>query len=408
MLPFQGKRILLGVSGGIAAYKVCYLVRELVKTGAEVRVIMTEAATKFVTPLTFSALSGKEVLTDMWDPNQSTDSSIGTRHIELANWADLYLVAPASANTIAKLTHGMADNLLTIVALACTRPIVLAPTMDADMFLNDTTQRNLAILRARGFFVIPPEHGEHASGIEGPGRLPDVVAILQYLEQVLTKSYRDLEGKKILITAGPTYEPLDPVRFLGNRSSGKMGFAIAAAASLRGALVTLISGPVSLETPRNVHRINVESAHEMHQHVMAHAKEVDAVVMAAAIADFTPAQRSDKKIKKSQSTPALEIKLTPTVDILGSLGATKNEKILVGFALETEEELTNAQAKLKSKNLDLIVLNSLNDEGAGFAADTNVVTLIDKYGTIEKLPKMSKFDVANIILDKVRRLFTTG
>ncbi len=406
MSPIQGKRILVGVTGGIAAYKVCYFVRECVKAGAEVRVIMTDAATKFVAPLTFSALSGNEVLTDLWEMNQGTNSRIGTRHIDLANWADVYLLAPASANTIAKLTCGLADNLVTIIALACTQPIVLAPTMDADMFVNPTTQRNLSLLRERGFFVIPPEEGEHASGLEGPGRLPEVVSILKFIERVLNRSYRDLEGKNILVTAGPTHESIDPVRFIGNRSSGKMGFAVAHAAALRGANVTLVSGPVTLETPRNVNRIDVESAQQMFEEVKAHAKNADAVVMAAAVADFAPVQSSSTKIKKTESSAVPDVKLTKTVDILASLGKEKNGTVLVGFALETDDALVNAKKKLKSKNLDLIVLNSLQDEGAGFGTDTNVVTIISRSGTAEQLPRMSKFDVANAILDKVKSLLS--
>lgn len=406
MSSLAGKRILVGVTGGIAAYKVCYLVRECIKAGADVRVIMTPAATRFVTPLTFSTLTGSEVLSDLWETNQSTSSPIGTRHIDLANWCDLYLIAPASANTIAKLTYGMADTLVTIVALACTRPIVLAPTMDADMFLNETTQHNLGVLRERGFFVIPPEEGEHASGLEGPGRLPEVGVILGYLEKVISASYRDLEGKNILVTAGPTYEAIDPVRFIGNRSSGKMGFAIATAAALRGARVTLVSGPVALQTPRNVERINVESARQMYEQVTARAGTADAVIMAAAVADFTPAQRADKKIKKTESVPLIQ--LTPTVDILASLRQRNKSAVLVGFALETDNEIANARAKLTSKGLDFIVLNSLKDEGAGFGTDTNVVTLIGKDGTIEKLPKMSKFDVANVLLDRVRKLLASA
>lgn len=406
MSSLAGKRILVGVTGGIAAYKVCYLVRECIKAGADVRVIMTPAATRFVTPLTFSTLTGSEVLSDLWETNQSTSSPIGTRHIDLANWCDLYLIAPASANTIAKLTYGMADTLVTIVALACTRPIVLAPTMDADMFLNETTQHNLGVLRERGFFVIPPEEGEHASGLEGPGRLPEVGVILGYLEKVISASYRDLEGKNILVTAGPTYEAIDPVRFIGNRSSGKMGFAIATAAALRGARVTLVSGPVALQTPRNVERINVESARQMYEQVTARAGTADAVIMASAVADFTPAQRADKKIKKTESVPLIQ--LTPTVDILASLRQRNKSAVLVGFALETDNEIANARAKLTSKGLDFIVLNSLKDEGAGFGTDTNVVTLIGKDGTIEKLPKMSKFDVANVLLDRVRKLLASA
>lgn len=400
----RGKHILVGITGGIAAYKVCYLVRELIKGGADVKVVMTEAATKFVTPLTFSALSGRDVVSDLWTINQSTDSEIGTRHIDLANWCDLFVIAPASANTIAKITAGQSDNLLTVLALATTRPIVLAPTMDADMFINPVTQQNLATLKERGCFVIPPGEGEHASGLKGPGRFPDIDPIVHFIEDVLGKVTQDLEGKKILVTAGPTYEAIDPVRFVGNRSSGKMGFAIANAAALRGATVTLIAGPVHLETPRNVKRVNVESAKQMYEAVMEHSKKAEAVIMAAAVADYAPVSPAKQKIKKQSKQDTLELSLAATQDILSSLGEKKKSTTLVGFALETENGLSNAKEKLKKKNLDLIVMNSLADEGAGFGSDTNVVTIIDKKGKSEKLPKLPKFDVANEILDRVKKI----
>ncbi len=398
----RGKRILLGVTGGIAAYKSAYLVRELRRSGTDVRVVMTEAATKFVTPVTFSALSGHEVEVDLWSMNQTTDSNIGTRHIHLANWPDLLLIAPASANTIAKLTYGLADNLLTTIVLACRRPIVLAPTMDADMYLNPATLENLTRLRERGFFVVPPEEGEHASGLEGPGRLPGVESIVRIVQTVLSQSHLDLKNKRILVTAGPTVEPIDPVRFVSNRSSGKMGFAVANAAALRGASVTLIAGPVALETPRNVQRIDVGSAEEMHKAVMRHAKKADAVIMAAAVADFTPARRSAEKMKKDADAKDMELRLKPTADILQSLGRRKNGVVLVGFALETQNAVRNAKAKLERKNLDLIALNTVDDENDPFGADTNRVTLIDRNGRTQKLQPMPKFDVANAILDRVK------
>ncbi|HLF20607.1 MAG TPA: bifunctional phosphopantothenoylcysteine decarboxylase/phosphopantothenate--cysteine ligase CoaBC [Bacteroidota bacterium] len=400
----KGKHIALGVTGGIAAYKCCYLVREFKRAGADVKVIMTQSATKFVTPLTFSALSGHDVYADLWMSNQDTKSDIGTRHIDLALWADLLLIAPASANSIAKLTHGLADNFLTVVALACTKPIVLAPTMDADMFLSEITQKNISLLRERGYFVIPPQEGEHASGLKGPGRLPDIEHIIMFIEDVLRKTHQDLQKKRILVTAGPTHEAIDPVRFIGNRSSGKMGFAIASAAALRGAHVTLISGPVALETPRNVERVNVESAGQMHEAVAARAKKADVVIMAAAVADFTPAKPVKHKIKKNGATSVPELKLTRTVDILESVGKTKNGHVVIGFALETENELKNAKEKLQKKNLDLIILNSLKESGDVFGSDTNIVTFIDKKGKIQKLPRMLKFDVANEILDRVKKL----
>ncbi|MBM4168658.1 MAG: bifunctional phosphopantothenoylcysteine decarboxylase/phosphopantothenate--cysteine ligase CoaBC [Ignavibacteria bacterium] len=403
----KGKHILVGVTGGIAAYKVCYLVRELKKAGADVRVVMTEAGARFVTPLTFSALSEHETLVDLWADDQATGSSIRTRHIELALWADLMVIAPASANTIAKLTGGLSDNLLTIIALACRAPIVLVPTMDADMYLNPITQKNLVALQERGYYVIAPEEGELASGLVGPGRLPEVETVLQYIGKVLDGSDRDLVSRKILVTAGPTYEAIDPVRFIGNRSSGKMGFAIACAAAMRGAEVTLISGPVHLETPRHVRRINVESAHEMYENVMTEAKETEAIIMAAAVADYTPAKTSPKKIKKTVSGEIPQVELRTTVDILHTLGKKKDGKKLIGFALETDDEFQHALDKLKAKNLDLIILNSLQDEGAGFGVETNVVTIIDAAGHAEKLPKLSKFDVAHRILDRVKHLFSS-
>jgi phosphopantothenoylcysteine decarboxylase/phosphopantothenate--cysteine ligase len=394
----------VGVTGGIAAYKVCYLVRELKKAGADVKVVMTEAATRFVAPLTFSALSGHEVASDLWTRNQSTSSTVGTQHIDLATWADVFVIAPASANTIAKLTYGLSDNLLTIIALASTGPIVLAPTMDADMYINPVTQQNVARLKERGCFVVPPEEGEHASGLKGPGRLPAVELILEEIDRVLEKSHQDLKGKKILVTAGPTHEAIDPVRFIGNRSSGKMGFALANAAALRGATVTLITGPVHLETPRSVTRIDVESADNMQREVLKRARKADAVIMAAAVADYSPQAPARNKIKKESEAKSLTLALKETPDILASLGQKKNKgQLLVGFALETEDALRGAREKLKRKNLDFIVLNSLADKGAGFGTDTNVVTIIDKKGKAEKFPLMSKFDVANEILSRLKK-----
>jgi len=400
----RGRKILLGVTGGIAAYKACYLVRELVRAGASVKVIMTDSATRFVTPLTFSTLSNNPVATDLWASNQATGSDIGTRHIDLANWADLMAVAPASAQTLAKIASGISDNLLTIAALACTRPIVLAPTMDADMYLNDITQENISRLKERGFFVVPPGKGEHASGLEGPGRLPEVEVIVQAIEGVLRNTHRDLKGKRIVVTAGPTYEAIDPVRFIGNRSSGKMGFAIANAAALRGASVTLVTGPVSLETPKNVRRIDVESANEMYRAVIPRAKKADAVVMAAAVADYKPEKTARRKIKKEKGGRTPELRLITTPDILETLGKAKNGRILVGFALETDNELSNAREKLRRKNLDVVVLNSLKENRKVFGSDMNHVTVIDRSGKAEALNTMPKFDVANAILDRMKEM----
>ena len=403
-MEMKDKTVVLGVTGSIAAYKAAELASQLTQGGARVEVIMTEAATKFVAPLTFSALSGHEVASDLWARDQSTGSEVGTQHIDLATWADVLLIAPASANTIGKLTYGLSDNLLTIVALASKAPIILAPTMDADMYINPVTQRNIMRLQERGCFIIPAEEGEHASGLMGPGRLQEIRSIIQFVERVLDKTVRDLSGKNILITAGPTYEAIDPVRFIGNRSSGKMGFALASAAAFRGAAVTLITGPVHLETPRNVTRVDIESAEQMHKAVLARAKKVDAVIMAAAVADYAPSVPAHSKIKKEDDEGGLTLRLRKTPDVLLSLGRKKNAAVLVGFALETDDELRNAREKLKKKNLDLVILNSLADKGAGFGSDTNVVTIIDRRGKAEKLPLMSKFDVANRVLDRVKAL----
>lgn len=403
-MSLKGKHILVGVTGGIAAYKAAYLVRALMKTGAEVKVTMTDAAEKFVTPLTFSALSKNPVYNDLWTTNQSSASDISTQHIDLANWTDAMVIAPASANTIAKLTCGLSDNLLTVIALATTRPILLAPTMDTEMYLNAVTQKNLATLKERGYIVIPPTEGELASGLHGPGRLPEVETIVDTLDSVLSKTNRDFKKKRILITAGPTFEAIDPVRFIGNRSSGKMGFALANAAAQRGAEVTLIAGPVALETPRGVTRINVESAKEMFDAVSKEAKHADVVIMSAAVADFAPAKPLLQKMKKKFSTDEVELKLSATTDILASLGKIKDKKFLVGFALETNDEVANAKEKLKKKNLDLVVLNAFNKQNPVFGSDMNAVTLIDRNGKTEVCTPAPKFDIAQQILDKIHSL----
>jgi phosphopantothenoylcysteine decarboxylase/phosphopantothenate--cysteine ligase len=398
----KGKNIILGITGGIAAYKTPWLVRELKKAGAEVKVVMTESAREFVTPLTLSTVSGHEVVVGMF-PNQGTPTvQAGTWHIYMAQWADAMLVAPATANTIAKIAHGFADSAVTSLVLALRSPLILAPAMDLDMWEHPLTQNNIAILKEMGCFVLPPDTGELASGLVGAGRLPEIDAIVKFVDGVVGKTYRDLKGKKILVTAGPTYEPLDPVRFVGNRSSGKMGFAIATAAALRGADVTLVSGPVHLTTPRNVKRVDVETAEQMADAVARHARHASVVVMSAAVADFTPTKTAAQKIKKNGGE--LTLALSPTVDILASLGKHKNGKVLVGFALETTDGVKNAKEKLQKKNLDFIVLNNPTDEGAAFGGDTNVVTLIDRKGKTEKLPKMSKFDVATEILNRVSAL----
>jgi len=402
----RGKHIVLGVTGGIAAYKSAHIIRELVKTDVEVQVVMTRAATEFITPLTLSVLSRREVIIEMFPPAPDQPTTQWTKHIELALWADAMLIAPASANTIAKIAHGLADNFLTTLTLALRCPLVIAPTMDVDMYQNDVTQQNVALLRERGCVIIEPESGELASGLSGPGRLPDVDLIVQRLRGVLDHADRDLQGRKVLVTAGPTHEPIDPVRYIGNRSSGKMGFALATAAAQRGADVTLISGPVQLATPRNVLRIDVATAAEMEQAVMREFPAVDLLVMAAAVADFAPVNPSAHKVKRENIVGdrwSVELRRNP--DILKNAGERKTRQILVGFALETEEGIANARKKLAAKHLDAIVLNNPLDEGAGFGADTNVVTVITAGGKVEELPKMSKFDVAHNILTRIVPLF---
>ncbi len=396
----QGRHIVLGVSGGIAAYKCAQLTRDLVRAGAEVQVVMTPSAAEFVTPLTLATLSRRSVLTEMF-PGQSDH---WTKHIELGLWADVMMVAPATANTIAKLAHGHADNFLTTLALAMRAPLVLAPSMDMDMFLHPATQENLALLRRRGAHIIEPEEGELASGLRGPGRLPEPAALLAALDRLLSGG--DLSGIHVLITAGPTHEPIDPVRFLANASSGKMGFALAAVAAGRGAQVTLVAGPVQLETPRGVRRIDVVTGAEMHEAVAREFPSARVLVAAAAVADFTPAVRSSAKIKRDEMDgDAMTLSLVRNPDILAGAGSQKRgDQVLVGFALETEAGEANARKKLATKHLDLIVLNSIADEGAGFGVDTNVVTLFGADGSAERLPKLPKMDVAQRIFDRVARL----
>jgi phosphopantothenoylcysteine decarboxylase/phosphopantothenate--cysteine ligase len=401
----KGKKILIGVTGGIAAYKMCFVVRELRKAGAEVRVVMTESAREFVSPLTFSTLSGNEVIVGTFPESNAAVVKGSAWHIELSLWADLMVVAPATANTIAKIAHGFADNAVTTLVLSLRCPLAVAPAMDADMWLNATTQENVERLKELGYFVLPPDEGELASGLIGPGRLPEVETIVKFVEGILKNTHRNLQGKKILVTAGPTQEPIDAVRFISNRSSGKMGFAIANAAALRGADVTLVSGPVSLQTPHHVTRVDVETAGEMLKVVQHHFNKQDAIIMAAAVADFTPRQSLKQKMKKEEMQErGLTLALEKTEDILESLGRKKNGKILVGFALETQNEVQNAKEKLKRKHLDLVVLNNPLTEGSGFGVDTNVVSIIDKSGSTDKLPKLSKFDVANAILDRVAKI----
>jgi phosphopantothenoylcysteine decarboxylase/phosphopantothenate--cysteine ligase len=405
----KGKHILIGVTGGIAAYKMCFAIRELRRAEADVRVVMTESAREFISPLTLSTLSGNEVIVGTF-PSPSTSVVKGsTWHIDLALWADAMLIAPATANTIAKIAHGFADNAVTTLVLSLRCPLIISPSMDADMLANPMTQENIERLKELGVFVLPPEEGELASGLAGPGRLPEIDAIVKFVENVVDKTHQTLKGKKILVTAGPTQEPIDAVRFVSNRSSGKMGFAIANAAALRGAEVTLVSGPVALQTPRNVTRVDIRTAAEMSEAVRSRFSEQDAVIMAAAVADFTPIEPAKHKIKKEDlQGKNLNLELRRTQDILQALGQKKDGKVLVGFALETDDEIRHAKEKLTQKHLDLIVLNNPLVEGAGFGAETNVVSLIDRSGKVETLPKLSKFDVANVILDRLAKILGMG
>ncbi|MBI3003002.1 MAG: bifunctional phosphopantothenoylcysteine decarboxylase/phosphopantothenate--cysteine ligase CoaBC [candidate division NC10 bacterium] len=393
----EGKRILLGVSGSIAAYKAVELLRELIRRGAEVRCAMTGGAGRFVAPLTFQTLSRKPVLTDLYAQEEGGQIA----HIAAAEGADLLVVAPATANTLARFAHGLADDFLTNLYLATRCPVLVAPAMDAEMWRHAATQANVATLRQRGVHFVGPASGELASGLTGPGRLAEPAEIAAAVEAILGRA-RDLAGRYLLMTAGPTYEPLDPVRFVGNRSSGRMGFALAEAAAARGARVTLVSGPTHLAPPAGVECVRVETTQEMYEAVLARAAEADAVIKAAAPADYRPATVAPAKIKKGREVLSME--LTPTPDILGELGRRKGAAVLVGFAAETEDLVANAREKLRKKNLDLVVANEVGAQGAGFGTDTNRVTLIGADGDAESLPLLSKQEVAHRVLDRVARL----
>jgi phosphopantothenoylcysteine decarboxylase/phosphopantothenate--cysteine ligase len=396
-MRLNGTRILLGVTGSIAAYKAVELLRLLTKAGAEVQVVMTEAATKFVAPLTFETLSRQEVLLDMWSLAYS--HRIG--HIEATQRADLFVVAPATARTIARLALGLADDFLSCIYLASRCPVVVAPAMDGDMLEHQAVQENLGRLRDRGVHIVEPDTGPLASGMVGRGRLADLSQILDRIELVLAPR-QDFAGQVVLVTAGPTREPLDPVRFLSNRSSGKMGYAIAEAAAARGAHVILVSGPTALSAPPGVDLVDVETAEEMYQAVLAKLEPAGVIVKAAAVADYRPTRTADRKIKKDHAVP--EIALEPTPDILAELGKRKGKRILVGFAAETDDLLANAKTKLQRKNLDLVVANDVRAVGAGFDVDTNVVTMLDAAGGVEELPLLPKRQVADRILDRVKAL----
>jgi phosphopantothenoylcysteine decarboxylase/phosphopantothenate--cysteine ligase len=392
-----GKRILLGVTGSIAAYKAVELLRELMKREAEVQVVMTEAATRFVAPLSFETLSRQPVLLDMF--TLAYGSQIG--HIAATARADLFVIAPATANTIAKLAHGLADDFLANIYLASRCPVLVAPAMDSDMYQHAAVQENLARLRGRGIHVVGPASGELASGLVGPGRLVEPAEIVEAIEKLLAPS-GDLAGEVVLVTAGPTREPLDPVRYISNRSSGKMGYAVAEGAARRGARVILVSGPTALPPPREVQVVQVETAQEMYDAVLARLETVTVVIKAAAVADYRPKQVARQKIKKDERVPEVTLESTP--DILAEVGKRKGRRILVGFAAETHDLVANARKKLQRKNLDLMVANDVSQPGAGFDADTNVVKILDAKGGVEELPLLPKPAVADRILDRVVQL----
>lgn len=388
----KGKKIVLGITGSIAAYKSCYIIRGLIKRGAEVQVVITPAGKEFITPITLSALTSKPVISEFFSQRDGTWHS----HVSLGLWADAMLIAPATASTIGKMAHGIADNMLITTYLSMKAPVFIAPAMDLDMFAHPTTQNNLKLLQSYGNHIIEPTSGELASHLEGKGRMEEPDNIINALERFFAES-ESLKGIKVLITAGPTYEKIDPVRFIGNYSSGKMGFALAEECARQGADVTLISGPVSLQTVHpSIHRINVESAEEMYQAATTHFGYSDAAILCAAVADFTPSKKAEQKIKREGDD--LVIRLRPTHDIAAELGKMKRPgQRLVGFALETQNESEHAREKLIRKNLDFIVLNSLNDNGAGFQYDTNKISIISHDATIP-FPLKDKKEVAKDIV----------
>jgi phosphopantothenoylcysteine decarboxylase/phosphopantothenate--cysteine ligase len=394
-MNLHDRSVVLGVTGGIAAYKSAELVRALQQCGARVRVVMTRGAQQFITPLVLQTLSGHPVSTDLWDLTQ--ESQIG--HIALADSAEVLLIAPATANVIAKLAAGIADDLLTTVALATRAKLVVAPAMNVHMFENPVVQENLARLRDRGVRIVTPDSGSLACGYEGQGRLPDPDVLLEEVRTAL--SPQDMAGETVLVTAGPTREYLDPVRFLSNRSSGKMGFAIARAAARRGARTVLVSGPTSLAAPRGIDVVRVETAAEMARAVDEHVGAASIVVAAAAVADYRPKRRSDEKAAKVQGAATLELETTR--DIVATIDRARRDRIVVGFAAETGDPVAKARGKLERKKLDLIVANDVTAEGAGFDVETNIVTLVDAAGATS-LPMLDKDDVADAILDRVRAL----
>ncbi|MFV0266734.1 MAG: bifunctional phosphopantothenoylcysteine decarboxylase/phosphopantothenate--cysteine ligase CoaBC [Draconibacterium sp.] len=398
-MRLKGKNIILGITGSIAAYKAAILLRLLIKEGAEVQVVITPAGKEFITPVTLSALSNKPVVSDFFGANDGSWNS----HVDLGLWADLMLVAPATASTLGKMAHGIADNMLVTTYLSAKCSVFIAPAMDLDMFAHPSTQRNLSILKEYGNSIIEPASGELASGLEGKGRMEEPEKILELVVEHFSAK-KKLLNHKFLVTAGPTFEKIDPVRFIGNYSSGKMGYAIAEELTDQGAEVTLVSGPVSVCTANNgINVVKVESAQEMYEQCVSRFAACDGAVMCAAVADFTPVDKAAQKTKRGKENWAIE--LEPTKDIAAELGKLKKDnQLLVGFALETNSELENAQKKLAKKNLDFIVLNSLNDSGAGFGVDTNKITLVDKDNKPEVFELKSKKEVARDIVNKIIEL----
>lgn len=397
----KGKKIVLGITGSIAAYKACHIIRGLIKRGAEVQVVITPAGKEFITPITLSALTSKPVISEFFGQKDGSWNS----HVDLGLWADAMLIAPATASTLGKMAHGIADNMLITTYLSAKAPVFIAPAMDLDMFAHPSTQKNLDILRSYGNHIIEPGTGELASHLVGKGRMEEPENIIAHLEAYFSIS-QSLSGERILITAGPTYEKIDPVRFIGNYSTGKMGFALAHECAARGAEVILLSGPVSLSTPHpSIERIDVESAQEMYAKAQEFFPSCSAAILCAAVADYRPSAMADAKIKR-ETQGNLSIELVPNPDIATTLGNAKTQhQCLVGFALETNNELAHANEKLHRKNLDFIVLNSLQDAGAGFGHDTNKVSIITPHERID-LPLKSKLEVASDIIDHLQRHLT--
>ncbi len=397
----KDKKIVLGVTGGIAAYKSAELVRLLVKAGADVKVAMTAHAVKFVAPLTFEALSGHKVIDDMWGPETAPMD-----HITWGQDADLLIIVPATANFIGKLAHGIGDDFLSTMALAATTKILVCPAMNTQMYVNTAVQENLRVLRERGFTVMDPEEGGLACRTEGPGRLPEPSDILEEAMALVTG--KDFSGFRFLITAGPTVEPIDPVRYITNRSTGKMGFALAKTARMRGGDVTLVSGPTHLKPPRGISFLSVRTAQEMREAVLEKSVACDVIVKASAVVDYRPREKALHKIKKTEESQRLELVRNP--DILGELGGMKRDTrcLLIGFAAETQDLLRNAAEKLKKKNLDLIIANDVSRRDAGFEVDTNAVKVLYRDGRVEDLPLGTKDEIAHLVLDRIKRVWEAG